>query len=430
MFSGIVDLLYTQTADKSRTTPPVLGAVSKKVLESLPGECRRFRWIMRIGIDALFEDSTGTGGLTYLRNVIREIAIIGTQDQFFVFVRDDTSKLLDPGLPNIRVVPCRRRKGSIGRIFSQHCTLAYMVRKLNLEVLLCPGNVASIFTAILVVLVIQNRLQFTARVSEEYRLQPVGVIRTLYKDMIGRVSLRKAKVVLCVSRDVEEVLINALGVPSSKIKVVYLGVDLKHFTNKLPLKTDRKNIPPPGYILGVGRLLPSKNHHTLIRAFARYCDSTGNGAERLVIVGNDFGGRKDYLLRLAFELGVASRVSILGFVPYDEMADVYNCAALFVHLSHAESFCFPVIEAMACGVPFVASDVGGSKDLGKTHAGWLVEPESVPALNCILKSILENRAELKARGERGGEHVRRHYSWAASAERLERILTSRLGVTQ
>ena len=66
--------------------------------------------------------------------------------------------------------------------------------------------------------------------------------------------------------------------------------------------------------------------------------------------------------------------------------------------------------------------------LSETGAGWLFEPESVPSLRQCLRRIIENRPELKARGEVSSRAVRNHHSWAASAERLEAIIASCLGV--
>ena len=112
----------------------------------------------------------------------------------------------------------------------------------------------------------------------------------------------------------------------------------------------------------------------------------------------------------------------------DQLPRWYRAMDMLVMPSRYETLSNAVLEAMACGVPFVASEVGGSKELAKTHAGWLFEPESVSSLARLLTSIIDDRAELKARGERGSRHVRQHYSWQASAVRLENIIASRLGV--
>jgi len=360
--------------------------------------------MMKIGIDALFEDpNSGTGGRTYLRNMIREIGLLDTQDLFFVFVRDDdTSKMLNFGYPNMRLVSCRgSSSNALGRLFAQHCTLPNLARKLKLDVLLCPGNVAPIFSPVPVVLVVQNRLQYTSYFSKHYALQPVGLARAFYKDVFGRLSLRKAKMILAVSSDVERVLVDVARVPLTKVRVVYLGVDVAHFSTRSVVEADNEPLSLSGYILNVSRLLPSKNQDTLIRAFAAYCKFSGSSRERLIIVGDDFRGRRNCLLTLADKLGIASRVLLMGLVPHDKIAAIYHRASLYVHLSYVESFGFPVLEAMASGVPVVVSNRTALPEV-VGDAGVLVDPENIDEIVVAMRRILSEsqlRDELVAKGK-------------------------------
>jgi glycosyltransferase involved in cell wall biosynthesis len=101
---------------------------------------------------------------------------------------------------------------------------------------------------------------------------------------------------------------------------------------------------------------------------------------------------------------------------------------LMVMPSRYENYSNALLEAIACGIPFLASNIGGNQTLSETGAGWLFEPGSVSALKQCLCCLIENRSELKARGEVGSRFVQHHYSWAASAEHLEAIIASRLGV--
>jgi glycosyltransferase involved in cell wall biosynthesis len=96
--------------------------------------------------------------------------------------------------------------------------------------------------------------------------------------------------------------------------------------------------------------------------------------------------------------------------------------------SRYENFPNVILEAMACGVPSLASDIGGNRMLVETGAGWLFEPNSVSALRACLQSVFKNPPEIKARGHIGSRYVRGRFSWAATAERLEWIITSHLGV--
>ena len=101
---------------------------------------------------------------------------------------------------------------------------------------------------------------------------------------------------------------------------------------------------------------------------------------------------------------------------------------LLVMPSRYENFSNSLLEAMACGVPCLASDIGGNRSLAEVGTGWLFKPESASALSACLRSRIENCSEMKIRGTHGARYIRERYSWEASAERLEGIIASRLGV--
>jgi glycosyltransferase involved in cell wall biosynthesis len=106
----------------------------------------------------------------------------------------------------------------------------------------------------------------------------------------------------------------------------------------------------------------------------------------------------------------------------------YRAIDLMVMPSRYENHSNALLEAMACGILFLASNVGRNRKLSETGTGWLFESDSVPSLSQCLRHILENRAELKAHGEVSFRAGRNHPGWAASAARLEWIITARLGV--
>jgi glycosyltransferase involved in cell wall biosynthesis len=95
--------------------------------------------------------------------------------------------------------------------------------------------------------------------------------------------------------------------------------------------------------------------------------------------------------------------------------------------SRYENFSNAILEAVACGVPFVASDVAGNRILAKALGGFLCKDDSVYSLETSLKQIIDNSGDLHGSAFSGVEYVRRNYSWAKSAERLEQIFQSLVG---
>jgi glycosyltransferase involved in cell wall biosynthesis len=176
----------------------------------------------------------------------------------------------------------------------------------------------------------------------------------------------------------------------------------------------------------VGRLAFIKGVDLLAAAFGQIAKVVPNA--RLLVVGS---GEEEQKLRSVLSKEFADGTAhVQGSMSQDQLPRWYRAMDTLVMPSRYETLSNAVLEAMACGVPFVASAVGGSRDLAKTNAGWLFEPESVPSLNRVLSSVIDNRAELKARGDRGRQYVQQHYSWQASAVRLENIIASRLGVRE
>lgn len=174
----------------------------------------------------------------------------------------------------------------------------------------------------------------------------------------------------------------------------------------------------------VGRLTHLKGVDLLATAFrdlARAVDEA-----RLLVIGS---GEEEHRMRLVLadecRRGI---VHMAGDVSHEQLSPWYRAMDVLVIPSRYENFANVAIEALACGVPVVASDVGGNRIVRELGAGWLFEPNSAPSLNACLRNVITNRAELKSRGETGSRSVQHRYSWTASAERLESIIGSRLGV--
>ena len=102
---------------------------------------------------------------------------------------------------------------------------------------------------------------------------------------------------------------------------------------------------------------------------------------------------------------------------------------LLVMPSRYENYSNAVLEALACGVPFVGSDVGGNRMLSDVGAGWLFEPDSPASLAAAIHGALADTDLLRARGEKGRAYVCARFDWSATAHRLEDILTNLCAAT-
>ena len=174
----------------------------------------------------------------------------------------------------------------------------------------------------------------------------------------------------------------------------------------------------------VGRLHHIKGVDLLSASFRDISKSLPNA--RLLIVGS---GEEEINLRsdLAHEIsrGIAH---IEPDVDHAQLPEWYRAMDLVVMPSRYENFSNALLEAMACEVPFLGSDVGGNKIMAERGVGWLFATQSVASLSSCLREILGNKPEMTARGKIGRCYVRSYYNWKATAEHLEDIIRSRLGV--
>ena len=204
-----------------------------------------------------------------------------------------------------------------------------------------------------------------------------------------------------------------------------IGIDTQLFT---PGRTSIRTVlgwTDQDRVIGyVGRLVHLKGVDLLAAAFRDVSRVAPN--TRLLIIGSGPEGR--YIRSVLAQEISSGIVHIEPDVSHDRLPEWYRAMDLIVMPSRYENLSNAVIEAMACGIPLLGSDIGGNKILADAGAGWLFERESVSSLTVSLSNIVNNDSDLKARGRVGLRYVRGRYDWAASAERLEWIISSRLGV--
>ncbi len=214
-------------------------------------------------------------------------------------------------------------------------------------------------------------------------------------------------------------------VPAAQIEVIPLGVDPERFA---PGSREEARLAlgmPVGerVILAVGRVEPLKGLDILIRAFGELTDRSG---VRLVIVGGDESARPEFdrLEAIADEVGVRDAVTFTGAVEHHLLPDYYRAADVVVMPSFAESFGLVAVEAMACGVPVVASRVGGlASTVADGRTGYLVPWRCPEPFAEKIELLLRNEPLRDALGAAGVERMR-DYSWDAVAGELAALYTS------
>ncbi|MHC3469803.1 glycosyltransferase [Streptomyces sp. 7R007] len=211
-----------------------------------------------------------------------------------------------------------------------------------------------------------------------------------------------------------------LGVPPRRVAVVPCGVDTAHFHPQGPVD-DRPRLRPHR-LLACGRLVPRKGYDRAIRALTRLPD-----AELLVAGGPEPGlldtdPEAERLLKLAERAGLGERVRLLGAVDPDRMPALIRSADLVLCTPAYEPFGIVPLEAMACGVPVVATDVGGHRDtVADGHTGRLVTPGDPWAIADAVGALLADDGLRRRYGRAGRERVLARYTWQRVADGCEQV---------
>ena len=210
-------------------------------------------------------------------------------------------------------------------------------------------------------------------------------VRQLYQPLVHRY--------VPLSQELEVYLREQVGVPDAKIRPICNGVDVEHF--RPGEKYNRRLVLPPGFanedsiLIGtVGRLEVIKDQLTLVRAFSELCSSSpGDKRLRLVLIGD--GSQQDKIEAQLAKDGIRDRVWLAG--SREDIAELLAAMDVYVLPSLAEGISNTLLEAMACGLPVVATRVGGNAELvveGET--GLLVSRADPQAMAQALRQYVND----------------------------------------
>jgi len=235
-------------------------------------------------------------------------------------------------------------------------------------------------------------------------------------EVITAFCCHSADLIFCLSEFSKRDISRAYRVPTSRLVVTYAGVDSAFTANTA--RRDR-NEDDPYTLLFCGRLNgphEQKGVDVLLKSLPLILSQ-----HKVVLNVIGTGPRLTQYQALAGELGVAEQVRFLGFVDHEEMPRHYQQADLLVLPSRRESFGLVLAEAMACGLPVVATTAGAISEVvedGRT--GILVPPGDPVALAHAITSLLDAPATMRAMGQRGRERALRKFTWRRVGEIVAR----------
>jgi len=267
----------------------------------------------------------------------------------------------------------------------------------------------------------KNRIaQSPAEIEGEYRINGERQVMQVVERIVAATQAEVAQLQLLYN------------VPHEKISIIPPGVDIGRFY-PIPVDEAKEVIGEgkcPRLLLFVGRIEPLKGIDTLIRALAtlRQNGAMEHECYSLAIIGGepdappeDMSAEMARLKTLCRELGMDDLIVFLGKRSQDTLPYYYSASEILIMPSHYESFGMVALEAMACGTPVVASQVGGLAFLVQDGiTGYVVPGGDAEALAKTLEKLMRDPALRERLGKQAAEYAR-FYSWDKIALRVKTV---------
>lgn len=360
---------------------------------------------MLIGIEASRANRLKKTGVEwYAYHVIQEMKRLpeAARHSWFLYSNDPLAKGLEKGPNNWH----ERRLAWPPKYLWTQARLSFEMMTRPPEALFVPAHVLPRFTPRRSVVTIHD-VGFH-RHPELYPRRQVDYHEWATKDIV-----KHAAKIITVSEFSKREIIEFYGADEGKIHVTHLGLDHERY------QPGEKNTERP-YALFVGRLESKKNVANLVRGFTAWKEESGHPLE-LILAGIPGAGYEE-IRKAIDESSARDFIHELGYVNERHKIKLLQAASVYVQPSYYEGFGLPPLEAMACGVPVIAS-LGNSmlEVLGEENALFFA-PEDLDALGSGLGLALDEKT--------GGDLIRkglrraRDFTWKRTAEQTLKILTS------
>lgn len=243
--------------------------------------------------------------------------------------------------------------------------------------------------------------------------------RMFYGRVVARWLARRQEAIIAISENTARDIRQFFQVPEPRLRVIHNGIDHARFHPGDPAAarswaTRQRGLDQP-FFLYVSRLEhPAKNHVRLIEAFSRFKSASGS-PWLLALGGSDWHGA-EHIHGAAAASPFARDIRFLGFVPDEDLPNLYRAAEAMVYPSLFEGFGFPPVEAMACGCPVVSSTRGSLAEV-VAQAAETVDPEDAGALAEALRRVALDESRRRQLREAGFQNARR-FDWNENARQV------------
>ncbi len=374
---------------------------------------------MRIGINALYLLPGKIGGSEiYIRNLVKWLAKVDRSNEYLIFINKESAGYFEKLAPGVKTILCPIRAASRpARILWEQIVLPFQVKLNGIDVLLSTGMTAPLICPAASFLVIFDMQHINQ--PQNFQKRYLFFLRSIIY-----LSARASRCVITISRKSKEDIGRFYKIKPDAIGITYMACDHAAFFRRTPeeISSVRKRYNLPGrFILYIASSLPHKNYERLLKAFRKVREIDKEIS--LVLIGaRDYG--QDVVSAKINELGLKNDVIFLGWLPFEDIPLIYSAAEIFVFPSLHEGFGIPVLEAMACGVPVVASMIEPIIEVAG-GAALLVDPLNIDELSEGMLSVMKD-SRLREMLTRDGLKRAAEFSWEKTARDTLSIIRSTL----
>lgn len=388
----------------------------------------------RILVHAL--GATAGGGLTYLANLLAQIRRRGSSHDWLILAPQHQNTATDPP-PHLRFLGPDGAATGVRRILFDQIELAKLIRSHKVDLVLATGNFGMIRPSVPQVLLSRNALYFSHDHIQELRRRRDlrNILSTVVRRQLAIKSIRASTANVTPTQAFAKEIQDWIGDSNLSLRAVPFGFDhgaLAHPISDVIRErwTCRlSSAPSVRRILMVSHYNYFRNFDTLLSAMVLLKKACHEPIELVLTTRIQYGRRADRYTASATaslirRLGIRSDIRMLGPVPHAELPAVYAMADVVVCPSYAESFGHPMVEAMACGKPIVASDRAVHREICGEAALYASTFDAEELAYRILQ-VLEDAPLARALGENGKARSRQ-FCWERHFAGLLRVMDEAL----
>lgn len=373
---------------------------------------------MRIGIDirSLQNDSQRRGIGTYTRCLIKAIVELDRKNEYVFFAFKGLplpAFLLDEVLKKTRMTRFTHRQKYLVWISSQ-VLFPYIFKKEGLDLFYSTEYIVPVFARAKKVITVHDFINSDYPLYRKRNLIP----RRIYYRLKDK-TLRKADKVIAVSHYTKEKIRQLCGIEESRIAVIHEAAQdcfRPESDSDAFARTRKKYGIDARFILYAGALDYHKNIDGLIKAFSRIKDKEA----ALVLAGVKNDQRYfESIQRLIADLHLERRVLLLGYIPQEDLVNLYNMAESVISVSFYEGFGLPALEAMACARPVIAA---GNTSMAEIvgDCGILVDPYNLEEITAAMDRLLGDESFRNSLAEKGFLRSK-EFSWEKAARQMLQV---------